>query len=187
MCTPSYCFCDTCHGAIVPLRTKLNYQRKQLKTETITEQIQQRCEALPALSHSAGPFSLTSPAHLCPLSGISARPIDIPGSFGTSDRPGLLAQASTLVSALNDLTHVIYDTTLGIASSTSAINVNPEYVYEDPINFPDIDSPLDNIDLGDKGDHLITPGTLRLNSTMTEDNPDPFMVEHHNRQGTVNE
>src|SRR5260370_27028502 len=59
-------------------------------------------------------------------------------------------------------------------------------LHEDPVNFPDIDSPLDNIDPGDERDHPITLGTLRSDSTMTKDNPDPFMVEHHNSQGTVN-
>src|SRR5216684_6951393 len=77
----THCFCDKCHGTYVSLQTKLNHERKQLKAETILEQLKRKHyrDILPAKQHSAGPSSslVISPVDLHPLSGISTHSTDI--------------------------------------------------------------------------------------------------------------
>lgn len=187
------CFCDKCRGALVSIQTKQNHQRKQLKNETISEQFQRKCEVLPATHHSAGPSLLVPLAHLRLPSGTSTPFLDVPRPPGTLDQPGsagLLAQDSALVSDLDGYINIFYDTSLGILSST--VDVNPEnvhvhegeYIHEDDYDFPDEDTLLDNADLGNMGNHLISP--VPLVSDPSEDDPDPFVVGSPNRQGFAN-
>jgi hypothetical protein len=180
------CFCEKCHGTLIPIQTKLNHERKQLKTKTISEQLQRKNELLPVAQHTAGPSSLASPVHLRLPSGTSAPFPEVPGPSGTSDEPGSLAQASISVSDLDGFTNVFYDTFPGIPSGAG--DVNPEYVHDD-YDFPDEDALLDDADLGDEGDHSITESLRPLVSDSTEDSPDPFVVERIEscgRQGTAN-
>src|SRR5229473_586390 len=180
------CFCDKCHGTYVSLQTKLNHERKQLKAETISEQLERKCyrDILPAEQHGARPSSssVVSPVDLHPPSGISTHSTDISGPSGVSDGPGSLGPASTLASALDVFNHLGYDTTLAIFSN--ADDVNPEYVPKDNVDFPDEDSHLEDADLREGGDQSIT--LTPPMSIPTEDDVDPFVVEPRYRPGTVN-
>jgi hypothetical protein len=166
----------------------MNHKKTQLKTETISEQLQRKCDILPAAQHSAEPSLLTTPVQLHLSSGISALPLDIAGPPGTSVDPISLAQASSSVS---DFDGLIHDTTPQILSN--AIDVNPEYVdlhdgeyvHEDD-NFPDEDALLDDTDLGDEGDNTMTLRPFVSVSDPTADIPDPFVVEARHRPGTGN-
>jgi hypothetical protein len=178
------CFCDTCRGTLVSLQTHRNHQRKQLKTETISERLQQQRKTLPAAQNSAGPSSLVppGPSHACLPSGISFPLSNIAGPPNTSDGLGSLAQASISVSDLDDSTHVIYDTTPGLDPLSGVVSANPEYVHVDDDYFADEDTIFENADLGDEDNHLISTALM---SDLSEDNPDPFVVEARDRKGTV--
>src|SRR5713226_3002144 len=128
MRTPTHCFCNNCHGAIIPLQTMSNHRRSQLKTQTLSEQAHRKHKGLAAADCTTGPSLLVSPMHLHLPLGISAQSTDTPGPSDTIDTPGSLAHASTLASGLDVLDNVIYDTTLGMLSNTD--NVNPEYIHE---------------------------------------------------------
>ena len=170
------CFCDTCHGTLVSKQTKQNHQRKQLKTETISEQLQRKRDVLPAPQHSAGPSSFTSPVHLHLPHGVSA-PSFVPG---TSDDPGSLTQVSISDSELDVFGNVVYDT--GPETLSSAVNVNPNYIQVHDDDFPDEDALPDNTDLGNEGDHSISLGSLVSDPT----EHDPFVVEHRDKQESAN-
>jgi hypothetical protein len=181
------CYCEKCHGTLVPFQTKLNHQRKQLKIKTISEQIQRKNEVFSVAQHIAGPSSLASPACLPISSGISALPLEV-SPPDTSNELGSIAHASFLDSDLDSFTNNISD--LAPAGLSNAVDVNPEYVdvhesdyvYEDVDDFLDEDTPLD-----DKGNHSEpTPPISPPVSDPTEDNPDPFLVEPCNRQHTAN-
>jgi hypothetical protein len=160
------CFCDMCNGTLVSRQTRLNHQRKQLKNETISQQIQRKYEVLPATQQVAGPSSFVS--HL---------------------------PSGTLVSATEDdvFMDVIYDTTPEILPGAVDVNqqdgtANGEYVldnqeeellHEDDVDFPDEDSDAPE-DLEDRG--------AAAQSISLTDRPlvaDPFVVE--NRAGTSND
>ena len=96
---------------------------------------------------------------------------------------------SDLDSFINDISD------LAPAGLSSTVDVNFEYIdiykgdyiYEDVDDFLNKDTPLDNADLADKGNHfklipLISPPVC----DPTEDNPDPFLVKPCNRQYTAN-
>ena len=194
------CFCDSCHGALVSLQTRLNHQRKQLKNKTVSEQFQREREVL---QHSAGASSssLASPAHLHPdlPSGVlapSGPSLDVTGPYGTSDDAISLAHASTSVSDLDGFTNtnVIYDPAWNLSS---AIDVNPEYVdvhegeyvHKDDVEFPDEDALFDNADLGDQGADSGIYIRPFISDPSIEDSPealDPFVVDPRDRQGTTN-
>ena len=196
------CFCDSCHGALVPQQTKQNHQRKQLKNKTVSEQFQRKREVL---QHSVGASSssLASLAHLRPdlPSGVlapSGPSLDVIGPYGTSDDAISLAHASTSVSDLDGFTNtnVIYNPAFSL-SSTSAVDVNPEdvdvhegeYVHKDDVKFPDEDAPFDNADLGDQGADSGIYIRPFISDPSTEDSPeapDPFVVDLPYRQGTTN-
>ena len=93
----TYCFCDKCYGTIVSIQTKLNHQRKQLKTEMISGQLYWKCENLPGQQHSAESSSSLSPVQLCLPPGIPA-PSLVPG---TPNDPGSLTQVSIKDSELD--------------------------------------------------------------------------------------
>jgi hypothetical protein len=184
MHTTSRCSCEKCNGTLISNQTKLNHQRKQLKTKTISEQLQRMRKFLPAAQNSAGPSSLvpSGPSHLRLPPGISA-PFsnDISDPPDTLYEPGSLAPASILASDLDDFTNVVYDTTPGLGFLSGVVNINPEYIHEDDDQFADEDTTFNDADLGDEGDHLISPGPLV--SDPSKDNPNPFVVEPPDKQG----
>jgi hypothetical protein len=120
-----------CRGALVSPQTHRNHRRKQLKTESISEQVQRERETLPAAQNSAGPSSLvpSGPSLSYLPSGISFPLSNVAGPPNTSNGLGSLAQASISVSDLDDSTHVIYDTTPGLDLLSGVVDVNLEYVY----------------------------------------------------------
>ena len=184
---PTRCFCNKCHGAIVSKQSKQNHERKQLKTETISEQVQRNCEdssVQAAAQHGIGSSSLLSPAHLRPPPVVSAPPPGVPGPPGTSEEPGSLTHVLISDSELDIFRNNIYDTDPGIYSG--AVDVNPKYIHDhedehmcyDDDGFPDEDAPLGNADLGNEGDHSMSHMSL-----VSDEDHDPFVVEH--RQGPV--
>jgi hypothetical protein len=190
---PCLCFCEKCQGSVVSQQTKLNHERKQLKTQTISGQFQRKREVTPAAQDIAGPSSFVSSVHPRNSSGISAHSPGISGQLDTLDfvnEPGSLAQAFISVSDLDVSTDVIYGPVSGIPSGAVDVNQEDEdgeYVHnEDDVGFPDVDAPSRNADLEDESDQLISLGPLVTDST--EDNPDPFIVKDHTGQvtGTAN-
>src|SRR6266849_392005 len=177
------CFCLKCHGTFVSPQTKLNHQRRQLRTQTISEQLQLRCEVLPATQHDAGPSSLGSSTQLC-LPGISAHSPDISGPPSRSGELETLAQPSISVPDLDSFAHanVIYDSDSASRVPSNLVNVNPEYAPEGEDDFSDKDTILD-ADRGDEGDQLSPPGPIASDPTKDCNNPDPFVVESHDRRG----
>jgi hypothetical protein len=177
------CFCDTCHGALVPQQTKHNHERKQLKTDTITGQLLRKRENLPAPQPGAGPSSSVSPILLRLPSGISS-PSFVPG---TSDERGLLTHDPISDPDPDVFGNDVLDTHPG--GPSSAVDVNPEYVHvhegeyiHDGDDFPDEDVLFDNADLGNDGDHSVSLRSLASDSTGY--NFDPFLVDQQDREVT---
>src|SRR6267154_869429 len=177
------CFCDTCHGTLVPRQTKHNHKRKQLKTEMITGQLLRKRENLPAPQPSTGPSSSVSPVLLRLPTGISS-PSFVPGA---SDERGLLTYDPILDPDPDVFGNDFHDPYPG--GPSSAVNVNPEYVHvhkgkyvHDGDDFPDEDVLFGNADLGNDGDHSVSLGSLASDSTRC--NYDPFIVEQQDRGGT---
>ena len=159
------CFCLKCHGTFVSPQTKLNHQRRQLRTQTISEQLQLRCEVLPATQHDAGPSSLGSSTQLC-LPGISAHSPDISGPPSRLGELETLAQPSISVSDLDSFVHanIIYDSDSALRVLSNLVDVNSEYAPKGKDNFPDEDTILDT-DRGDEGDQLSPPGPIASDPT----------------------
>jgi len=179
------CFCNKCKGTLVSLQTKLNHQRKQLKTETISEQLQRK--RLLAQQHNAEPSSSIPPVQLRLLPSVSALSL-VPG---TSDDPGPLTHVSASDLEPDVFENVFYDADPGTLASS--IDVNPEYVHlregeyvDDDDELLDEDTLLENTqaDPGNEGDNSII--LMSTVSDATECNHDPFVVEHHDKYGIAN-
>lgn len=180
----THCFCDTCCGRLVSLQTHRNHQRKQLKTKTISKQLQQQRKTLSAAQNCAGLSLLipSGPSHSCLPSGISFLHSNVTSPPNTLDGLGSLPQASIFISDLGESTNVIYDSTPGLDLLSGVIDVNPKYIHIGDDYFADKDMIFENANLGDQGDHLIS---RPLVSNLSEDNPDPFVVKACDRKGTV--
>jgi len=169
------------------IHTRKNHKRKQLKTQTISEQAQRKCKDFSAGQHSVASSSLVSPANLRLSPVVSADSFDVPGPPVSSDEPGLHTHVP-ISDDLDIFRHDVYDTHPVLSSIA---DVNPGYVHVhkgknmyDNDDFPDEDAILDNTDLGNKGDYL--PSLRSLVLVDSADDHDPFIVEHHDKHDTSN-
>jgi hypothetical protein len=177
------CFCDKCRGTLISTQTRLNHQRRQLKTTTmLKQQLKRKPQDTLTTQPSASPLVASTP--LPSPSGVSAPPL----------------VASLSISALDNVNpeyvdpcEANYATPEFFASS----DVNPkytdlredEYVQEASYEFPDLDGPLDDADLGDADISMTsTPALLPSvlgDSGATEDDHDPFVVESSDHPNAV--
>ena len=156
------CYCDKCRGRFVPWHVRSNHQRTVLKNQTVS---------LQNVHKNHIPSSELIASSTVPISVRTPEPSPIPVNL--DDRLDLVVDHE----ALN------HGTTSG-ANDTGAAH----FADYGPT---DLETGNDNLEDLDE-DNLVDPHdydeerSVLIVSEPTEDNPDPFLVEHHNTQPAPN-
>jgi hypothetical protein len=176
----SQCHCPQCDGRLVPYQTKLNHQRALLKSQMLLQQnTQKKHDLAPKPSIAAAP--LVIPAHLhhvhAPLLPSGGQASCHYNSISEFDVPILHISSLTPIDPTqgrldHDYSHTAWD---------YQEDQCPPDRYQDPLGYHEDDQDLDAPDY-DNEDEDLGVHSQALLSDPNEDNPDPFVVEHEQRQ-----
>jgi hypothetical protein len=188
---PIRCYCNKCHGTLVHPQTKRNHARATLKNQTVSHQTVRQGD----LAHpdtTQGGSTTTDPLPLRSMPG----PHDHRPS--TSNVPLDLDDGALMYMDLDHITpHVIDVNRLPMESEQPQFNQITEHLAEeDQDELPCQESPDDQEDFADEdilpadqdpdcGDEIFDTATL-LPSALTEDDPDPFLVNQGSTQSPAN-